>query len=97
MGHIFYHVSDNSTLGSHRGLCLKQEGRNVSWPTHRHHWDLACPRLDHFQVNKLASARHELASAKNPKFTNLHFQLTTFMMVYSDMEPSLEDLRACGC
>ena len=49
------------------------------------------------QVNELASARHELASAKNPKFTNLHFQLTTFMMVYSDMEPSLEDLRACGC
>ena len=68
----------NSTLGSHRGLCLKQEGRNVSGPTHKAPRDLACSRLFHFQVNELASASHELASAKTPKLTNLHFQLTKF-------------------
>ncbi len=38
------------------------------------------PDLTFFQVNELTSARHagELASAKNLKLTNLHFQLTKF-------------------
>ena len=37
---------------------------------------LAYPGLSHFSSYELASEYHEPASAKNPKLTNLSFQLT---------------------
>jgi hypothetical protein len=48
----FYYF-ENSTLGSHRGQCLNQEGtrRNVSGPTLCWH-QLACPDQDHFSSSR---------------------------------------------